>query len=400
MTAAAALVRLAFGPHATLYDALLLKDASITQVELKRAYRKAALRFHPDRANVSRSATDGDDTSNGDHIIKAMTLKFQAVSAAYEILMDPKRRASYDASGRVDDEEESHFHDTNSTASANSSSSKRNQNSENNNQRWEEFFQSVFNEIITGPAGYDATTYRGSDQERTHVLQHYETCKGDLNLMLQCVVRAKEADKERWMTDIIGPAIARGEVKDVTNSSGTKKKKIKKNDATLVESDDDADDVVAPKRLGKKRLRQNKSITKKADPRQAKSCKKKSDSVDLLDTDDEEDDASSSKRRQQRLNPSPRASVRVEKTNHKPAASTKPAMSKRDKLEYRVAKKRKIKAERELELAEIIKSKGWSGASGGAAKAKARTMGQRQQERPGTFSEGLLANLERKYKNK
>ena len=56
------------------------RDAS--QEEIKNAYRKLALRYHPDR-NKSSDAEE----------------KFKEVSEAYAILSDPEKRQQYDALG-------------------------------------------------------------------------------------------------------------------------------------------------------------------------------------------------------------------------------------------------------------------------------------------------------------
>src|ERR1044071_2791883 len=56
-----------------------------SQEEIKKAYRKLALQFHPDR-------NPGD---------KAAEEKFKEASAAYQILGDPERRAQYDRFGHA-----------------------------------------------------------------------------------------------------------------------------------------------------------------------------------------------------------------------------------------------------------------------------------------------------------
>lgn len=65
----------------TLYDTLGVRE-NATAEEIKRAYRKAAMRVHPDR-NVGREA--------------AVHAKFQQIKEAYAILSDPEQRSVYDA---------------------------------------------------------------------------------------------------------------------------------------------------------------------------------------------------------------------------------------------------------------------------------------------------------------
>jgi molecular chaperone DnaJ len=55
-----------------------------TPEDIKKAYRKLAFQFHPDR-NKDASATD----------------RFKEISEAYQVLSDPERRASYDQFGHA-----------------------------------------------------------------------------------------------------------------------------------------------------------------------------------------------------------------------------------------------------------------------------------------------------------
>ncbi|KAL2760747.1 hypothetical protein ACRALDRAFT_1066792 [Sodiomyces alcalophilus JCM 7366] len=65
-----------------LYDSLGIKP-SATQDEIKKAYRKAALKWHPDKNQ------DNPETAE----------KFKECSQAYEILSDPEKRKVYDTYG-------------------------------------------------------------------------------------------------------------------------------------------------------------------------------------------------------------------------------------------------------------------------------------------------------------
>ena len=69
---------------ADFYDALgVARGAS--DDEIKKAYRKLAMQYHPDKNNGSKEAEE----------------KFKEITEAYDVLRDPKKRAVYDRYGEA-----------------------------------------------------------------------------------------------------------------------------------------------------------------------------------------------------------------------------------------------------------------------------------------------------------
>ncbi|GAB2272690.1 hypothetical protein Dimus_007512 [Dionaea muscipula] len=62
-------------------------EKNATKEEIKQAFRRLALKFHPDR----HPAAAGSCQSARDHA----TLRFKQISEAYEVLSDDRRRAAY-----------------------------------------------------------------------------------------------------------------------------------------------------------------------------------------------------------------------------------------------------------------------------------------------------------------
>jgi molecular chaperone DnaJ len=69
---------------ADFYDTLGV-DRGASDDDIKKAYRKLAMKFHPDRNNGSADAEE----------------KFKAITEAYDVLRDPQKRAAYDRYGEA-----------------------------------------------------------------------------------------------------------------------------------------------------------------------------------------------------------------------------------------------------------------------------------------------------------
>src|ERR1043166_7230022 len=67
------------------YYAVLEIARGANDDEVKSAYRKLAMRYHPDRNNGSKEAEE----------------KFKQITEAYDVLRDPNKRAAYDRYGEA-----------------------------------------------------------------------------------------------------------------------------------------------------------------------------------------------------------------------------------------------------------------------------------------------------------
>ena len=67
------------------YYGVLGVERGASDDEIKKAYRKLAMTYHPDRNNGSKDAEE----------------KFKEITEAYDVLRDPKKRAAYDRYGEA-----------------------------------------------------------------------------------------------------------------------------------------------------------------------------------------------------------------------------------------------------------------------------------------------------------
>src|SRR3954470_5727333 len=75
---------LVFKTMSDFYSVLGVQRAA-SDDEIKKAYRKLAMQYHPDRNNGSREAEE----------------KFKEITEAYDVLRDPNKRAAYDRYGEA-----------------------------------------------------------------------------------------------------------------------------------------------------------------------------------------------------------------------------------------------------------------------------------------------------------
>jgi len=189
------------------------------------------------------------------------------------------------------------------------------------------------------------------------MLYYYGMCKGDMAKVVDCMIYGSAEDVMRWRRNIVDPAVRCGEVDDYVGKKSCNEHPSKTR-RTILEEESSSDEEIA------KATNSFKSKSQRA------KNKAKNDSF-LIDTDEEEDDAP-------QRNPCPSASS---------------SMSKKDRMDYRVAKKRKAKAGKEMEMADIIQSKNWDVIS-------AMNQSQpRKDKNMGGISDVVLSKIEKKYGN-
>ncbi|CAL8471723.1 g11265 [Coccomyxa elongata] len=177
------------GEGRCLYEVLgVEKDAS--QEDIKKAFRKLALRLHPDK-------NPGDEDASA---------KFQSLQRIYTVLSDPERRKVYDQTGSLDDSEQLAGEDFDNLYN---------------------YFRNIYKEVTEDDIDGFAADFRGSQEEKDEVLQYYDRFKGDMHQVFDWVMCSEEKiDAHRFM-DIILAAIKEGRVKHFSRFEPWSKKVAK-----------------------------------------------------------------------------------------------------------------------------------------------------------------------------
>lgn len=157
------------------YEGLGL-DCTATPDQIKSAYRKAALKNHPDKVPDDQKVAAHD--------------KFQSIAFAYAVLSDPARRKRYDATG--------------STAESIVDGDGFN---------WSDFYSKQFRDAVSADAIQKfAEKYKGSDEEKDDLLIAYEECQGDMDQVYERVMLSDAAQDDARFRCIIDDAIDKDDV--------------------------------------------------------------------------------------------------------------------------------------------------------------------------------------------
>ncbi|KAI9699966.1 MAG: hypothetical protein M1836_002500 [Candelina mexicana] len=173
------------------YETLGLEKTA-TSDQIKTAYRKAALKHHPDKAPTSDQSAAHE--------------KFLSITFAYAILSSPSRRKHYDTTGSTS-ETLSHSEDFN----------------------WSDFYHEQYGYAITSETLEKfKEEYKGSEEEKEDVLAAYEKFEGDMDGVFEDVMLSDVLVDEERFRGIIDEAISNGVVeayKKYTKESKAKRQK-------------------------------------------------------------------------------------------------------------------------------------------------------------------------------
>ncbi|KAF4447004.1 DnaJ like subfamily C member 9 [Fusarium austroafricanum] len=208
------------------YEVLGL-ERTATSDSIKQAYRKAALKNHPDKVPQDQK--------------EAAHEKFQGITFAYAILSDPARRKRYDETG---------------------STSESIVDSEGFN--WSDYYREQYKESVSGDSIEKfAKKYKGSDEEKGDVLDAYEDCEGDMDALYERVILSDVLEDDERFREIIDKAIKNKKVPSFpAYAKETKKKRegrIKKAREEATEAEDYAKELgVHDKLFGDKKGKKKK----------------------------------------------------------------------------------------------------------------------------------------------
>uniref|UniRef100_A0A1E1X5Q5 Putative molecular chaperone dnaj superfamily n=1 Tax=Amblyomma aureolatum TaxID=187763 RepID=A0A1E1X5Q5_9ACAR len=149
------------------------KEAS--EAAIKKAYRRLSLLVHPDRA-------EGDQKD-------AATRKFQVLSKVHVILSDSDRRAAYDDTGCVDEDDD--------LAS---------------DRDWTSYWRFLFPKITKADIEQYLDKYRGSKDEEADLEDHYERFEGDFDAISERLIGYQFEEEDRYR-EILNRLIKAGKVK-------------------------------------------------------------------------------------------------------------------------------------------------------------------------------------------
>ncbi|KAK0541850.1 hypothetical protein OC844_007949 [Tilletia horrida] len=178
-----------------LYGVLGVEEKA-TEDEVKKAYRRLALRYHPDKVLSLNKTTNGggsSSTSDAPTTAEDASRRFQQLGFAYAVLSNAARRERYDRSGRTDElglgEDGEEFD-------------------------WNEYFKTVWTGEVTGKTLDEfKKKYQGSDEEVEDIRDAYEETDGSFAKLFEYVPCSEVLVDSQRFIDIVEQEISAGKLK-------------------------------------------------------------------------------------------------------------------------------------------------------------------------------------------
>ncbi|KAK8854612.1 hypothetical protein IAR55_003351 [Kwoniella newhampshirensis] len=159
-----------------LYTTLSLTPSATTE-EIRKSYRRLALLHHPDK-HTSKSESEREEQSKN----------FQRIGFAYAVLSDEGRKKRYDKTGRTDEK----FVEVEEMG-------------------WDAYFESLYKRVDRKILDEDKKRYQGSEEEKSDIIQAYESTSGSLPDILAYIPHSASSDEPRFVT-LINSLIKEGEL--------------------------------------------------------------------------------------------------------------------------------------------------------------------------------------------
>lgn len=148
-------------------------QASATPLDIKKAYKRLSLKYHPDKINQTKS---GIDESH-----------FPKIQFAYSILSDVNKRRIYDTTGSLSGDGEFD---------------------------WREYFQGVSEKITIDMIDEDRKLYQGLREEQDDILHNFEYYEGDFLRLFEVIPHLEfDETQEIRVFDVVDTAISEGTVR-------------------------------------------------------------------------------------------------------------------------------------------------------------------------------------------
>lgn len=157
--------------------------------EVRKAYRKLCLKYHPDKQHAS-----SEETKDSNKVI------FEQVQFAHSILSDEKRRKKFDKTGSLDES--------------------------NDDFDWYDYFQATKAEISEESIKKDKLIYQGSEDEEIDIIESWNNSNGDFLELFESIPHTEvNKEDEIRLFDKVKELIKEGQIEESKEFNKYEKKR-------------------------------------------------------------------------------------------------------------------------------------------------------------------------------